>query len=308
MSAPTTFDAPHLLCFGFGYTAAALTTWLPYRWAMTGTRRNPGAEPVSAPHPARRVRQIQFDGTAAAADAIAAVADATHILVSVPPRDAADLVVRHFAATIAAAPRLRWLGYLSTTGVYGDRGGDWVDETTPVSPSGPRGQARVNAEQAWLELGVSHGVPVHVFRLPGIYGPGRSALDTVRAGTARRVVKPGHVFSRIHVADIAMTLSASMHRPDPGAIYNVCDDVAAPPQDVIAYACQILGLAMLPPVAFADADLSPMARSFYADNKRVANRRIKHDLGVTLAYPDFRAGLAAIHRAAYLGHRDRQPL
>ncbi len=293
-----TLEPPRLLCFGFGYTAAALATWLPYHWTITGTRRNPDPDIRSGGRP---VRQIPFDGNAVAHSATAAVATATHILVSVPPSAAGDVVVRHFAAAIAAAPRLCWLGYLSTTGVYGDHAGNWVDEITAVSPSGPRGQARVSAERAWHNLFVDHGVPLHVFRLPGIYGPGRSALDTVRAGTARRINKPGHVFSRVHVADIAMTLAASMRRPDPGAVYNVCDDVAAPPQDVIAYACQLLGAPLPALVAFADADLSPMARSFYADNKRVANGRIKRQLGVTLAYPDFRAGLAAIHRATYLG-------
>ena len=300
---PSNPATPNLLCFGFGYTASALTPWLPYDWTITGTRRALS----DGPPPPGRIALMAFDGTSATAQAAqanarvaAAIATATHILVSVPPDDAGDVVARHFADAIAAAPRLTWLGYLSTTGVYGDHAGAWVDETTPLAPSGPRGRARVRAEQAWGGLRVGRGVPVHVFRLPGIYGPGRSALDAVRTATARRIVKPGHVFSRIHVADIAAVLAASMARPDPGAVYNVCDDAAAPPQDVVTFACQLLGATLPTLVDFAAADLSPMARSFYADNKRVANGRIKRHLGVTLAYPTFRAGLAAIHRAAHL--------
>lgn len=288
--------APHssLLVFGFGYTAAALARRLPWSWRITGTRR--------APHPATpRITLLPFDGgtlTPAVTDAVAA---ATHILVSVPPGEDGDPVLRQAASAIAAAPNLKWLGYLSTTGVYGDHGGAWVDESTPAAPSGPRAARRVAAEAGWCDMWHDHRVPVHLFRLPGIYGPGRSAVDTVRHGTARRVVKPGHVFSRIHVADIAAALAASMNRPNPGTAYNVCDDLPAPPQDVIAFACQLLG-APLPPVQdYATADLSPMARSFYADNKRVANARLKNDLGVQLAYPDYRAGLTAVHRAAYLG-------
>jgi nucleoside-diphosphate-sugar epimerase len=182
------------------------------------------------------------------------------------------------------------VGYLSTTGVYGDRGGDWVDEESALDPVNERSRLRVEAEAAWLQ----RDLPVHVFRLAGIYGPGRSAFDRLRAGRAQRIVKPGQVFSRIHVADIARVLAASMAAPEPGRVYNVADDEPAPPQDVIEHAAQLLGVEVPPAVPFESADLSPMARSFYRESKRVANDRIKRELGVKLLYPDYRAGLAAV--------------
>jgi nucleoside-diphosphate-sugar epimerase len=169
-----------------------------------------------------------------------------------------------------------------------------VDEATPLRPLGERGRARVAAEAAWLALHAAHGVPVHVFRLAGIYGPGRGPFEKVRAGAARRIIKPGQVFSRIHVDDIGATLAASIARPNPGAAYNVCDDEPAPPEDVLAHAAALLGLPPPPEVAFEDADMSPMARSFYAESKRCANRRIREELGVRLAYPTYREGLAAV--------------
>jgi len=195
---------------------------------------------------------------------------------------------------IAALPGLRWLGYLSTTGVYGDRGGGWVDETARLLPTGERGRRRVGAEQGWLGLWHDSGAPVHIFRLAGIYGPGRSAFDAMRAGTAKRIDKPGQVFSRIHVEDLATVLVASIAQPRLGAVYNVCDDDPAPSQAVVAHAARLLGVPPPPLVPFEAAGLSPMARSFYDDNKRVSNRLIKTELGMRLRYPDFRAGLAAI--------------
>ncbi len=201
------------------------------------------------------------------------------------------------ARDLAALGSLAWLGYLSSTNVYGDCGGDWVDERSPLKPSGERGRRRVAAEAGWLDLHRRVGLPVQLFRLAGIYGPGRSALDALKAGTARRVAKPGQVFSRIHVEDLVQTLLASMARPDPGAVYNVCDDEPAAPEEVIAYAASLLGIAPPPLTDFAVADLSPLARSFYADNKRVSDRRIKDELGVALRYPTYREGLAALSRA-----------
>jgi nucleoside-diphosphate-sugar epimerase len=186
------------------------------------------------------------------------------------------------------------VGYLSTTGVYGDRAGGWVDESGELRPTGDRGRRRVAAETAWLDLWRRRGVPVHVFRLAGIYGPRRSAFDSLRQARAQRIDKPGQVFSRIHVDDIAAVLSVSMAKPNPGAIYNVCDDDPAAPAEVIAYAAGLLGIELPPLVPFAQAELSDMAQSFYADNKRVRNDRIKRELGVELAYPDYRQGLAAI--------------
>jgi nucleoside-diphosphate-sugar epimerase len=207
--------------------------------------------------------------------------------------------LHHHADTLAALRSVRWIGYLSTTAVYGDHGGAWVDETTVPTPSGLRGVRRLAAEAAWLAFGKAHGVPCQIFRLAGIYGPGRSALDQVRAGTARRIDKPGQVFSRIHVADIARVLEASMAKPAAGHIYNVCDDCPAPPAAVIEHACALLGVTPPPMQHFdeAQASLSPMARSFYDDNKRVSNRRIKEELGVVLAFPDYQTGLAALFAA-----------
>jgi nucleoside-diphosphate-sugar epimerase len=285
--------APTLFCFGLGYTAGFLARALAAEgWRIAGTSRDTEA---SARLAARGFDMHLFaPDQLLAAPAVAALASATHLLSSVPPDTAGDPVRAAHGADIAALKQLRWVGYLSTTGVYGDRGGDWVDENSPLMPSGERGRGRLAAEAAWLDLHRRHGVPVHVFRLAGIYGPGRSALDTVREGRARRIDKPGQVFSRIHVADIVATLRASMARPDPGAAYNVCDDDPAPPEAVIAHACALLGVAPPPLVPFDAAELSPMARSFYDDNKRVSNRRIKQELGVQLRYPSYKEGLKAL--------------
>ena len=277
-----------LFCFGLGYSAGFLARDLAGEgWRVAGTSRSGAAG-------ADRFPLHRFARSAPLADAAAALAGTTHLLISVPPDEAGDPVLAEHAGDIAALGGLIWVGYLSTTGVYGDRGGGWVDESAALAPSGERGRRRVAAEAGWLELHRRHGLPVHVFRLAGIYGPGRSALDTVRQGRAQRIDKPGQVFSRIHVADIVQVLRASIARPDPGAIYNVCDDDPAPPEAVVAYACRLLGLPPPPLVPFAEAELTPMARSFYDDNKRVANRRIKEELGVRLRYPGYRDGLDAL--------------
>ncbi len=282
-----------LFVFGLGYSALVFARRARVKgWRVAGTTRSPDK--------AQALRELGFemhllDRGKPLEQAAAALAGTTHLLASAPPDRHGDVVLDHHARDIAAIPSLRWAGYLSTTGVYGDRGGEWVDERAGLHPSGPRGQARVTAERGWLDL-LRLGVPVHVFRIAGIYGPGRSAFDSLRDGSARRVVKPGQVFSRIHVDDIAQVLEASIAKPDPGAAYNVCDDEAAPPQDVIAYAAGLLGIDPPPEIAFADAALamSEMAKSFYRDNKRVSNLKIKDTLGVKLNYPDYRAGLQAI--------------
>ena len=273
-----------LLSFGHGYSARALVPLLP-GWRVIGTTRSPErAEALRAEGIEARI----FPGDALSAD----IAEATHLLTSIAPDAEGDPVLRVHGAEIAAvAPRLAWVGYLSTTGVYGDHGGGWVDENTPLAPSTKRGEMRVSAEAEWLAV---PGLPLHVFRLAGIYGPGRGPFAKIRAGTARRIVKPGQVFSRVHVDDIAATLRASIERPEPGAVYNVCDDTPAPPQDVLADAAEMLGVPPPPEIAFAEADLSPMARSFYAESKRVRNDRIKRDLGVRLIHPDYRSGLATL--------------
>jgi len=227
-------------------------------------------------------------------DARQRLAPVTHLLISIPPDAEGCPVLGTHGADIAALKNLRWVGYLSSTNVYGDRAGGWVDEATPPQPEGARGRNRLAAEEAWRALRRAHGVPVHIFRLAGIYGPERNALTAVKAGTARRIVKPGQVFSRVHVADLVAVLRASMARPDPGAIYNVCDDTPTPPDEVIAHAAALLGVPPPPAEDFATAALSPMARSFYDDNKRVSNRRIKDELGIVLRYPSYREGLAAL--------------
>ena len=216
---------------------------------------------------------------------------------SAHPDEAGDPAAELHGRDIAACRSIAWAGYLSTTGVYGDRAGGWVDEDSALAPTSERAERRVAAERAWLDLRRNAGLPLHVFRLAGIYGPGRSAFDQLRAGTAKRLYKPGQAFSRIHVDDLARTLEASIARPNPGRVYNLCDDAAAPPAEVIATACELLGVAPPPLVLVEAAGLSAMALSFYRDNKRVSNRRIKEELGVALAYPDYKAGLQAIFEA-----------
>ncbi len=281
-----------LFCFGLGFSAAGLTRHgRGAGWHIAGTTRS--VEKCRALRAAEVDAHLFDDGRPLDAAGLAALADARFALISVPPGDTGDLVLAQHGDALARHGTLTWLGYLSTTGVYGDHGGGWVDETTPLAPTGPRQAARAEAERAWLDLGAAKGIPVHIFRLAGIYGPGRSALDTVRAGRARRIDKPGQVFSRIHVDDIAQCLAASMARPNPGAIYNLCDDEPAPGHAVIAHACELLGTTPPPLVPIAEAALSPMAASFYADNKRVRNTRMKRDLGIVLRHPTYRDGLAA---------------
>jgi nucleoside-diphosphate-sugar epimerase len=280
--------SPSLFCFGLGYTALALARRLQAEgWRIAGTCREAARQEELA---RLGIEAWTFDRNRPLADPAAALAGCTHLLSSVPPDDAGDPVLEVHGSAIAARRDLSWAGYLSTTGVYGDRQGGWVDETSELRPTGPRGRHRVAAEAAWSAL----GVPVHIFRLAGIYGPGRSAFDALRAGRAQRIDKPGQVFSRIHRDDIVQVLRASMTRPRTGGIYNLCDDDPAAPVDVVAYAASLLGQAPLPLVPFGEAKLSEMARSFYDDNKRVRNDRIKQELGVRLTYPDYRAGLAAI--------------
>ncbi len=284
--------APRLFVFGLGYSAQVFARRLRARgWRVAGTTRSP--ETATALR-AEGFEAWLFDRGRPLVDPAAALAGTTHLLAGVPPDDTGDPVLAVHGPDIAACTRLAWAGYLSTTGVYGDRGGDWVDEDSALQPTSARSEHRVAAERAWLELQRTRGLPLHIFRLAGIYGPGRSALDQVRAGTARRIDKPGQVFGRIHVDDIATVLEASIARPHPGRAYNLCDDDPAPPAEVVAQACALLGRAPPPLVPFEAAGLSAMARSFYRDNKRVSNRRIKEELGVALAYPDYRAGLEAI--------------
>ncbi len=272
-----------LLSLGHGYSAQALARRLvPAGWRVIGTVRRPEQ---AAALVAAGVEPLAWPG-----DLAPALAAASHVLSSVPPEAEGDPVLRAAGPALAATRHLAWVGYLSTTAVYGDHGGGWVDEATPPSPASARGRARVAAEAAWRAT----GLPLRIFRLAGIYGPGRGPFAKLRAGRAQSVVKPGQVFGRIHVEDIASVLAASMARPDSGAIYNVTDDLPAAPEAVLAHAAALLGLPAPAEVPFETAELSEMARSFYGENKRVRNDRIKRELGLRLAYPTYREGLAAV--------------
>lgn len=276
-----------LLAMGLGYSAAALSRrLLAQGWRVIGSTRSPEK---AARLQAQGIEPLIWPGT----PLDGALAEATHILLSIAPDAAGDPVIAAEADALRAA-RPEWVGYLSTTGVYGDHDGGWVDETTPLTPGTARGRQRVLAEAQWQALAADQGWPLHIFRLAGIYGPGRGPFRKVKDGTAQRIVKPGQFFSRIHVEDIGQVLDASIHRPDPGAVYNVCDDDPSPPQDVLAHAAELLGLPIPPEVDIDKADMTPMARSFYAESKRVRNDRMKRDLGIRLLYPTYRDGLAAL--------------
>lgn len=281
-----------LFCFGLGYSAETLARRLAAQgWSIAGTARDAAnLERLKA----QGYAATRFTGEAATPGVSPLLAGTTHLLLSIPPGPEGDLVLRHYRDEIAALSGLAWIGYLSTVGVYGNHAGAMVDESTTPLPNNDRTRARLGAENAWLAFGRETGCPVQIFRLAGIYGPGRSAFDKLIAGTARRVVKPGQVFNRIHVEDIASVLEASMARPRAGGIYNVADDEPAPPEEVIEYGAALLGLEPPPAVPFEEADLSPMARSFYGDSRRVANALIKSELGVRLAYPTYREGLQAL--------------
>ena len=286
-----------LVCLGMGYSAAALADRLTAQgWAVVGTCTSPEKRVALA---ARGVTAALFSRQEPLSPDI--LVGATHLVSSIPPDEHGDLAAAWLADNVAATGGLVWAGLLSTTGVYGNRNGDWVDEAADLRPTAVRSRRRVDSERAWLELHRAHGIPTHVFRLAGIYGPGRNPLDRIRRGEARRIVKPGLVLGRIHLEDIVGVLCASMEKPRPGAIYNVTDDEPAPPQDVIAYGCGLLGVDPPPVEDFADADMSAMARSFYVECKRVRNDRIKRELGYRLRYPTYREGLAALAAAQDTG-------
>lgn len=284
-------DPGTLFCFGLGYSAMALSRRLDAAgWTVRGTCRKPARKAALG---ALGISAAIFDGETPMEPA-ELLQGVTHVLLSIPPGAEGDPAFKHHAEDIAAAGTVKWVGYFSTTGVYGDRDGGWVDETSDLRPSSERSQRRVDAEHAWLTWGERHGISVQIFRLPGIYGPGRSAVDQVKAGTARRIFKPGHVFSRIHVEDIATAVAASIAQPRPGGIYNVCDDEPAAPGDIVAYVCELLSREPPPEIPYDDADMSPMAKSFWSDNRRVRNNLMKESLGVKLDFPDFRVGIRGI--------------
>jgi nucleoside-diphosphate-sugar epimerase len=276
-----------LLVFGHGYSAQALARLLlPQGWRVIGTTRS--AEKAEALR-AEGVEPVIWPDT----DMEPHIREASHLLISIAPDEAGDPVLRDCADALAVHAPFEWTGYLSTTAVYGDHQGGWVNENTPLTPATKRGYQRVQAEAAWREL-ASAGLNLHIFRLAGIYGPGRGPFAKVRRGTARRIIKKSQVFSRIHVDDIAQVLAASIAQPNPGAIYNVCDNEAAPPEDVLSYAAGLLGVPLPPAEDYETAEMTPMARSFYAESKRVRNDRMRDELGVTLMYPTYREGLSAL--------------
>jgi nucleoside-diphosphate-sugar epimerase len=282
----------HLFVFGLGYSASAIAALLRRSgWQVSGTVRSLAKrEPLVA----QGFAPLLFSD----ADGIRqALESATHCVVSVPPREADDPVLATYGQALRAAPKLRWLGYLSTIGVYGDLQGAWADEDTPAEPDTERGVARIEAEASWTAFCRELGLPLDIFRLSGIYGPGRNPLERIRRGEARRIVKPGQVFNRIHVEDIAQTVAAAIfqERQEPGTrLFNLADDEPAPPQDVLLYAAELIGAPPPPEIPFESAALSPMARSFYSGNKRMRNDKIKRELGIALRYPTYREGLRAL--------------
>jgi nucleoside-diphosphate-sugar epimerase len=277
-----------LFIFGLGYSGLEIARLATAAgWNVAGT--------VTAPDKAARltaqgIEAHAFDGTAPLPPRVLEGAD--HVVCTIAPGAAGDPALRSSAGQLRGA---QWLGYLSTTGVYGNHGGGWVDEATPPRPDQPRSLSRLAAETAWQAMGAT------IFRLPGIYGPGRSAIDRVKAGTALRIDKPGQLFSRIHVEDVAAAVLAAIARRSSGTIYNVADDLPASNSEVIAYACELLGMPVPPIIPWDEAapTMSAMARSFYAGNRRVRNDRLKRELGVTLRYPTYREGLRAIAAGSY---------
>jgi nucleoside-diphosphate-sugar epimerase len=288
---------PSLFCFGLGYTGVRLArTAIARGWRVAGTCRDTmKADALRAVG----IQAIPFDGSHASPEVQEALVRATHLLDSIPPGDDGDPVLRlHGGDMETMAGRFHWIGYLSSTGVYGDCGGAWIDESRNPTPATPENQRRLDTEHAWLDLGARTATPTHIFRLPGIYGPdGRSAIDSLQAGRARRIVKPGQVFNRIHVDDLISVLLASMERPHAGRIYNVGDDEPAPADTVVRYAAALIGVDPPPAEPFDGAGLSPFARHFYSECKRVSNHRITRELGVRLRYPTYRQGLRAIAEA-----------
>lgn len=281
-----------LFCFGYGYVADHLSKALKQdqNVSVLATTR----DTIKRAHlKSAGIQTYLFEDSRPLFDPDYALEGVTHILLSIPPKDFGDPVFEAHYEAIKQLPSLKWIGYLSATSVYGDRGGAEVFESDESKPTSKRGSRRLKAEDQWRRGARIDNLPVHIFRLAGIYGPGRNALDSIRVGMARRISKPGHAFNRVHIDDIVQVLKASMESPDAGSVYNVSDDNPAESQEVTAYAANLLGVEPPPLVALEDANLPPMARSFYNDNKRINNDKIKKELGVDLLYPDYRAGLQA---------------
>jgi nucleoside-diphosphate-sugar epimerase len=284
-----------LFIFGLGYSAKHIAQRLAADGAqiMGTVRSQEKAEQLSGSGFAVRSFAALERDQAVARD----LAQSDAVLVSVPPGTQQDPALQVYRDDLAKAPNLRWIGYLSTVGVYGDHGGAWVDEATVPTPTDDRSRRRLGVEREWLGFGEAHRIPIHIFRLSGIYGPGRNQLVQLAEGKARRIVKPGQVFNRIHVADIAQMVEASLRRPRAGAVYNGADNEPAPPQDVLSFAAELCGVEPPPEIPFESADLTPMSRSFFSESKRVRNRLLREELGITLLYPTYREGLTALRAA-----------
>lgn len=282
--------AGRLFCFGLGFSSLALAErLLPKGWHVSGTYRDSDRKDT-----APLKNSYLFDGTHPTPEISEAISCATHLLITIPPQPSFDVVLKNFSEEIAKASHLQWIGYISSTGVYGDAQGEWVDETSPLRGSTDLNRRRIEVESAWLKMGKDHGLPVMIFRCVGIYGQNRNLLVSVKKGRARRIEKPGLVFSRIHAEDLAQTLEASIKKTMSGEVYNVSDDCPCPPAEAVEYACGLLGVEPPPLVPYEKADLSPTARGFYNTNKRISNKKIKEELGVKLRYPDYRSGLDAL--------------
>ncbi len=293
-----------LFCFGFGYVCSHLEKSLrnsdsSYTWEIGGTTTNPEKQILMEERNVSLVVQDQ-DQDQGLSDISSLLQGVTHLLISIPPQNLGCPVFRSYLRDIVNIETLEWIGYLSTTGVYGDRHGDWVDETSEIQPSTIRGTRRAKAEEQWLSLFRRYNAPVHIFRLAGIYGVGRSAIDSVQVGIARRIYKENHVFNRIHIDDITQILETSMLRPKAGAIYNVSDDEPVPSHMIIAEAARLLGVQEPPLIDIELADLPPITQSFYSDNKRVRNTLIKEELGIKLKYPTYRDGLKQCYESVFL--------
>ncbi len=278
----------NLFCFGFGYCAKATAKLIVgENWSYIGTNRKKEGE------------GFIFNGLKPMARAKTRLKNITHILISIPPTESVgDPILLYHEKHIAKIETLKWIGYLSTTGVYGDTKGEKVDETAPTQPTSERSQRRLNAELQWREFCKRNCLPLHIFRLPGIYGPGRSVIEKLERGTAQRIIKTNHKFSRIHVDDIALTLLASMKNPTPGEIYNICDDEPAAPEDIVTFSAKLMGINPPPRIPYETAKLnmSPMGRSFWHDNRTVDNHKIKSNLKIKLKHPTYREGLSTIYK------------
>jgi len=289
---PKTISPGNLFCFGLGFSSQALARRLISKdWAVSGTCRD---SKLKEPIKKLGISVYSYDGIQASSKIYDAIRKATHLLISIPPQTSGDVVLEQFGPDILNWNHLKWIGYISSTGVYGDAKGGWVNETSALNPLTSLSFRRIEVESSWLEYYRDYGLPVMIFRCAGIYGPGRNLLLSIKNGKARRINKKGLVFSRIHVDDLAQTLEASMVRPQPGEIYNVSDDHPSPPRETVEFACGLLNQALPPLISYESAKLTETARGFYKANKKVSNEKIKKNLGVRLQYPDYRIGLNSL--------------